>query len=203
MKYIVGGHFTDAPEGWKALSEQDCDITKQLPFADNTVDTIFEEHVFEHIDICSALNFIKESHRTLKKGGILRTVCPTINKLTTFKNDELGQLYAQFQTQPYYVKEDAALKELGLKGVAEEPIMFMLDSLFKGHNHRMIWSAEMIKKVLEKIGFSEVYICEPGETHFDKSDCLERVVRGIHPQVAFDMGITAYDCESQVIEAKK
>jgi len=105
------------------------------------------------------------------------------------------------QTKHYYPAEDAALTELGLDGIREEPIVFMLDSLFKGHNHKLLWTSSLMKKVLLKVGFRQVNIHEPGETKFDKSNCLERTIRGINPD-NFPAG-TKYDPETQVIEAKK
>lgn len=203
MKVIVGGHYTSAPEGWMALSEQEQDITKPLIWKDNSLNTIYLEHVWEHLPFEGAINFSKESMRCLNKGGVIRIICPTIDKLIQFKSDDVGKLFSDFQLQHYFTEQDRLLKELGLEGIREEPISFLFDSLLKGHNHIHVWTSQLIKKVLEKIGFSEVYICEPGETHFNKEDCLERIVRGIHPQVALDMGITHYDPESLVIEAKK
>ena len=51
-----------------------CDITKGLPFEDGTIDEIICVHVLEHI---RNLRFImKEFHRILKPGGILRIRVP-------------------------------------------------------------------------------------------------------------------------------
>lgn len=204
MKYIVGAHWHNVPEGWICLSEHEQDMRKPLSFDDNSLDAIFSEHCQEHIDFIDGIFFIRESLRTLKKGGTLRIATPTVDKLIQFKNDPLGKHYSDVQTRHYYPNEDAALKELGLEGIREEPIAFMMDSLFKGHNHRFLWTSELLKKVLQKVGFSEVHIAEPGETHWDKSNCLERTIRGVEPNyVLKEFGLTKYDPETSVIEAKK
>jgi SAM-dependent methyltransferase len=205
MKYIVGGHWQSVPnEQWEALTEQDQDITKRLKWEDNTVDTLFSCHVQEHITLNENIWFFNEAKRVLKQGGILRICCPFIDKMIQFKNDELGKHYSDVQTRHYYPNEDAVLKEIGLEGIREEPIAFMMDSLFKGHLHKFLWTASLMKKVLEKVGFSEVYICNPGETNFNKEDCLERIIRGVEPNyVLKEFGLTHYDPESMVIEAKK
>jgi len=204
MKIIVGGHWNNAPNGWTALTEQEQDITKKLSWGDETIDVIFNEHVWEHLPLEGAIYFAKESLRVLVKGGVLRIACPTIDKLIRFKGDDLGKHYCDTQTKHYYINEDEALKALGFEGVREEPIMFMLDSLFKGHNHRMIWTSTMIKKVLEKVGFSEVHICNPGETNFNKEDCLERTIRGVDVDTLKEkFNLNVFDPETTVIEAKK
>lgn len=204
MKIIFGGHWDKPPKGWVSITESEQDITKRLNFEDNSVDVIFNEHVAEHLPLEGAINFFKESLRVLKNGGVLRTACPTVDKLIEFESDELGKHYCDVQTKHYYPNEDVALKELGLEGIREEPIVFMLDSLFKGHNHKLLWTSSLIKKVLDKIGFSKVHIVEPGESKFDKSNCLERTIRGVNPEyVKKEFGIDKYDPETSVIEAKK
>lgn len=204
MKYILGNHWESAPEGWISLTESECDITKPLQWQGNSVDAIFTEHVQEHITLIENIFFLKEALRVLKPNGILRICMPCIDKMIHFKNDAIGKHYSDVQTKHYYPNEDAALKELGLEGIREEPIMFMMDSLFKGHNHRMIWTSGMMKKVLQKVGFSQVNIVQPGISLFEEKTELERVIRGVDPEYCLkEFNVTHYDSESIVIEAKK
>jgi len=204
MKIIYGGHWDNPPKGWISITEQEQDITNRLNLPDNSTDVIFNEHVWEHLPLEGAIAFAKESLRILGTGGILRIACPTIDKLIQFKNDDLGKHYSDTQSRHYYLKEEAALYRLGLDGLREDPMVFMFDSLLKGHNHKLIWSSTLIKKVLEKVGFSEVYVCEPGETNFNKEDCLERIVRGVDVDYLKEhFGLDKFDCETMVIEAKK
>lgn len=204
IKVLHGGHWNTQIDGWINMPEQDQDITKRLKFDDAQVDVIFNEHTWEHITLIDAINYAKECFRVLKIGGVLRIATPTVDKLIQLKNDKLGKHYSDVQTRHYYPNEDAALKELGLEGIREEPIAFMMDSLFKGHNHRFLWTSELLKNVLVKIGFSEVHIVEPGETNWDKSNCLERTIRGVDPEYTLkEFGVTKYDPETSVIEAKK
>jgi SAM-dependent methyltransferase len=204
MKLILGNHWDKAPEGWTILKEEDQDMTKIFKWEDSSIEAIFSEHCVEHLTLEGAINYFKESLRVLKHGGILRTVCPFIDKMIHFKNDAIGKHYSDVQTRNYYPNEDAALKELGLEGIREEPIMFMMDSLFKGHNHRMIWTSGMMKKVLQKVGFSQVNIVQPGVSLFEEETELERVIRGVNPEYCLkEFNVTHYDPESIVIEAKK
>lgn len=203
-KIVLGGHYESCPHGWLCLGEQDQDITKRLIFADNSVEIMFLEHINEHVTIIENISFLKEALRVLKHGGVLRIAMPCIDKMIELKNNALGKHYSLVQTRHYYPNEDAALKELGLEGIIEEPIAFMMDSLFKGHHHKFVWTSELFKKVVEKIGFSEVYICEPGETSFNPEYCLERTIRGVDPEyVLKEFGVIKFDPETMVIEAKK
>ena len=48
----------------------------RIPYSDSTVDNIYISHVIEHIEDKFVIKFINESYRVLKKGGVLRIVCP-------------------------------------------------------------------------------------------------------------------------------
>ena len=52
------------------------DVTKGLPFEDNSVEYIFSSHFIEHLHYPQAVEYLRESFRVLKPGGIIRTICP-------------------------------------------------------------------------------------------------------------------------------
>lgn len=57
---------------------------KSLPmFSDSTVDLIYASHVLEYFDLDEAINVLKEWHRILKKGGILRLAVPDFGALAS------------------------------------------------------------------------------------------------------------------------
>lgn len=62
--------------------DADVDISKPLPWKDNSVEFILAEHVFEHISPQDALRFLDECRRILKPGGILRLCVPVLDSLT-------------------------------------------------------------------------------------------------------------------------
>ena len=47
-----------------------------IPFANNTIDTIFCSHVIEHIETEHVKRFFFEGYRVLKKGSVMRITCP-------------------------------------------------------------------------------------------------------------------------------
>lgn len=59
------------------------DITKQLPFENNSVDCIFCEEVIEHINQVAGLQLLEECHRVLKPSGVLRISTPDLNWFAT------------------------------------------------------------------------------------------------------------------------
>lgn len=55
------------------------DITKPLPFADNSIDAIFCEEVIEHINLELGCQLLKECYRILKPDGVIRLTTPDLN----------------------------------------------------------------------------------------------------------------------------
>ena len=56
------------------------DLSKGIPFQDNSVDYIFNEHFLEHLTVKEGLYFLKECKRTLKSGGVLRIAMPNLEE---------------------------------------------------------------------------------------------------------------------------
>lgn len=54
------------------------DLTKGLPFADESVDVCYSSHVLEHLRKNEADFFISECKRALKAGGVLRLTVPDL-----------------------------------------------------------------------------------------------------------------------------
>ena len=57
------------------------DLRKRLPFKHNSVTYLYSEHVIEHLEFLETVNFLSESFRVLKKGGIIRISVPDTRKL--------------------------------------------------------------------------------------------------------------------------
>jgi predicted SAM-dependent methyltransferase len=84
VQFGAGGNILD---GWKN-HDAETDITKPLPYADNTVDFILAEHLIEHTDGPAALRFMDECHRILKPLGVLRVCVPVVTGLPNEITDE-------------------------------------------------------------------------------------------------------------------
>lgn len=61
--------------------DSEVDITKHLPYQDNSVDFVFCEHGAEHISGPQVLHFFEEVYRILKPGGVFRVCIPVLDRL--------------------------------------------------------------------------------------------------------------------------
>ena len=57
------------------------DLRKPLPFHDNSVDFIFNEHFLEHLTVEEGILAIKDFFRVLKPGGVMRIAMPNLEEM--------------------------------------------------------------------------------------------------------------------------
>lgn len=55
-------------------------LTIGIPFSDSYFDIVYHSHVLEHFSKEDGILFIKECHRVLKPGGIIRIAVPDLEK---------------------------------------------------------------------------------------------------------------------------
>jgi SAM-dependent methyltransferase len=57
------------------------DLTKPLPFDDESCEAVFSSHVFEHLFMDEVERLVPEIYRVLVKGGVCRVVVPDLEKI--------------------------------------------------------------------------------------------------------------------------
>jgi 2-polyprenyl-3-methyl-5-hydroxy-6-metoxy-1,4-benzoquinol methylase len=57
------------------------DLNKGIPFDNSTFNVVYHSHLLEHFPKHFAPDFLKECHRVLKPGGILRVVVPDLEQI--------------------------------------------------------------------------------------------------------------------------
>lgn len=207
-KLILGGHWSNHP-GWLILNEGHQDITKKIKIPSSSFEVVFLEHVIEHIGFVDAILFLKEAKRILRKNGTIRIVAPFIEKITSVdlndKNKKNKIYIKNSLVNLTYPEIDTNLKSIGLKGITEDPKTFLLNGLFRENEHRFIWSAKLLKSVMEAIGFKVVKIFQVGFGQ-NKDYLIERRQRGIYTGADFQKDIKfkhVFDPESLVVEGIK
>jgi len=66
----------DAPE-----ADMHLDLRKKLPFGNELISHIYNEHFIEHITKEESINLLKECYRVLKNGGIIRLSTPNLKSI--------------------------------------------------------------------------------------------------------------------------
>jgi predicted SAM-dependent methyltransferase len=109
MKLHLGCGKRDFGEGWVNIDRADFphvhyhDIT-ELPFDNCSVEYIYASHVLEYFDQFEVIEVLKEWHRVLKPGGVLRVAVPDFTQVVTLYNQDyplntfLGLLYGRMKS---------------------------------------------------------------------------------------------------------
>lgn len=117
------------------------DLTQGLPFDDNSVDFIFNEHFFEHITPEDGVVFLKECRRVLKKGGVLRIAMPHIKPvLDRYYNDK-------WHEEPW-------LKKYGCDWIKTRAEVVNIG--FRAWGHQWLYDEEELERRLQEGGFTNI-----------------------------------------------
>jgi predicted SAM-dependent methyltransferase len=130
------------------------DCAKGLPFNDGTVEAIYSEHFFEHLDYESeAKHFLRECLRCLKPQGTLRIVVPDAGEYLHFyaKADWSG-----LKAKRPLIKEGDDYRDYFLGQVYKTRMEF-INAVFRQHgDHKYAYDAETLLLILREAGFSDV-----------------------------------------------
>lgn len=129
----------------KDIDIRKCDVTKELPFKDSSVDCIYTNNMLEHLTQKDIMNVLKECHRVLKKDGILRLVVPDLSQhIASYAKDGNG---------------DKFMHKLMLQGIGDERPLFV--RLLSKH-HLWVYDFQSISARLKKCNFNSIRECKFG-----------------------------------------
>lgn len=153
------GCGTNKIKGW-INHDQEVDITQRLPYRDGSVDFIFAEHVLEHVDYYKAVNFLRECHRILKPGGMIRLSVPSIENLSKVDpQSDVGKRYVDF------VHSRGWAPSKDLRGA--------MHALLYQHGHQAPWTQSLLMATLFFVGFKDTRVMLPGVSNIPELQGVE------------------------------
>jgi len=132
------------------------DISDYLPFKNDSVNLVFSRATMEHLTYNELLNCFLESHRILKKGGCIRMVVPSFDKMI---NDYLDKKYIPEQKNIIFPNEK----------ISNEDYIETFIGRVLYFDHRYLHNFYTLKKALEKAGFSKIRECQPGDSKISEA----------------------------------
>src|SRR6266851_10230964 len=129
------------------------DATADFPLPSASFDYVYSEHMIEHIPYFSGLNMLKECHRVLKSGGILRISTPNFQFLI--------DLYANAKTelQWSYINWSA---ETFIRSPYPVTDTLVINNFVRDWGHRFIYDEKTLGSSMETAGFKSITRCDLG-----------------------------------------
>jgi len=175
MRKLHFGSGGRAIGGWESY-DMDVDLTKPLPFPDQSADYIFCEHCIEHLTPAEVWSYFEECFRILRQGGVVRTTFPCVARTMR----KITQSYRDFVRAQGW--GDGSFKD----GIRHLVVL---------HGHQSVWHARLITAILKAIGFSDAVTVKVGKSKDHELRGIEQHWRAI--------GIENNNIESVSVEAVK
>jgi predicted SAM-dependent methyltransferase len=162
------GCGTDYKEGWINIDNNsddniekldlNWDLRNPLPFEDNSVDFIFNEHFFEHLTVEEAQPIMKDLKRVLKPGGVMRIAMPDLEGVVN------NYLHVPLDKDP-------VIKEFGLDFVKTKAEWMNIS--FRDWGHKWLYDWEELERRLKEAGFTRMKRCKLRKSTYAELQNLE------------------------------
>lgn len=149
-------------------------LLKSFPWETESVDVIYSSHTLEHFTREDGYRFLKECHRVLKQGGIIRIVIPDLKASINS--------YLEGKTRSDYFVENLMVLYPNAKNMVKKVLLPLIS-----FPHKCMYDTETLLNILNEIGF---------EAKSQKG--LESSIVGIN-----DIEILSRTLNSVVVEGKK
>ncbi len=136
------------------------DLSRGIPFENNSVDFIFNEHFLEHLTVEEGQTFLKDCKRVLKKGGVLRISMPDLeNTVKDYFNPNWKE-----EKKDFY-------KKFGLDFIKTRAEKINIS--FRWWGHKWLYDGEELERRLKEAGFNNIKFCNLRESEYPDLRNLE------------------------------
>jgi predicted SAM-dependent methyltransferase len=146
------------------------DVSKGLPFVDNSAEAIYCSHLLEHFKPQDAYFFIQECCRVLTEGGIIRIIVPDLEQYTRKYIERTEQLNQKIPVEA--LPSEKFLDNLGIfdkEAANESMLMRFYKKLSNKNTHKWMYDEYALAALLKKYGFSDI----------QRRVCYESLISGI------------------------
>lgn len=163
-------------DGWinidrEAAADLHLDVRDALPFGEGAARLIYHEHLMEHLTIDEGRRCLRDWHRVLQGGGVLRIATP-----------DLEYLVERYQG-PWRDQAWLALPEYAFIETRAE----MMNTAFRWWDHKYLYDREELERRMREAGFDSVRRCALGESTVPELGSLETrpdsrlILEGVKP----------------------
>jgi predicted SAM-dependent methyltransferase len=157
------------------------DIRKPLPWADGTFTAVYTSHTLEHLFFDVGMQMMRESHRVLRPGGVLRVVVPDvediINAYVARRRHPHGPHGETRRPGESYIRAHELNERLWFRprnAPRGNLLRRYYESVTDFHYHKWMWDAESLIAEMQNVGFKNVRRCGPFESAIENIRGIER-----------------------------
>lgn len=152
------------------------DLSRGIPFPDNSADVIFHSNMLEHLDRDVAERFLSEALRALKPGGIHRIVVPDFEDACTAYLAHIAACDSNPEAQLMHEDYIARVIEQSVRREAagtrlQRPLRRFVENVFlgdarrRGETHQWMYDRISLAVLLRRLGYRNVRLMR-----YDTSD---------------------------------
>jgi predicted SAM-dependent methyltransferase len=128
-------------------------VYRKLPFPPDTFQSIYMEHLIEHIHTDRIPFFLSELYRVLKPDGILRATCPDLELFVRMYYEDNQEFFAPI-LERFESRRESNLKKHWL--VRTKGGAFNTRTVHRFYHHRWMYDFDTLDWCLREVGFREV-----------------------------------------------
>ncbi len=145
------------------------DVTKRFPLPSECFSAVQCEHVIEHISYASGGAMLREIHRVLRPGGILRIATPNL--------DLVGRMIGSTNDDPvlaaYVERSNRRFGSTDEMTELTNPA-FTANRLVREWGHTFLYNEPTLRSALTQAGFSAIVTVAPGESSHSELRGIDR-----------------------------
>lgn len=165
----------DAPE-----ADMHLDLREKLPFGNELISHIYNEHFIEHITREESVNLLKECYRVLRSDGVLRLSTPNL----------------KFIAIAYFSRN---ISEWGDVSWQPETACRLMNEAMRLWGHQFVYDAEELVAVLTEAGFTSIQFVNYGKS--DDKALIGLETRPFHHELIVearkDVNVVSTHCTSR------
>jgi predicted SAM-dependent methyltransferase len=161
------------------------DATQRFPFGDGTFQYVYTEHMIEHVPYPQGIYMLRECHRVMRNGGVIRVITPDLAAMMRLYGGDLSadqKKYLSWFCQTFVP--------------AEYPhgAVSTINAMFRLWGHQFIYDEATLADAMRAAGFGSVTRWSLGES--DHSDLQDLGNERRYPEGLLN-------CESLTLEGRK
>ena len=162
---VILGAADQHRDGWlstdllpKASATMFLDATRPFPFPTASIDRLLSEHMIEHMEHAHGVAMLEECRRVLRPGGRIRLATPNLDTVMSLGAVSPGTKEAEYVA---WSNEDFG-DELD-ESEWSEPA-HTINRMFHEWGHRYLYSPDVLRRTMERTGFSAIERVEVGSS---------------------------------------